>query len=218
MAATTGSTSTRSGSFPSPSLIPVPKSRVPGEPVKIGGLTLTDLAAKTGLTLSYLSRVFRGRKTPRIETLNLIAQAAKLDPGQLLDALNKIPKPVKSKGKSKGSKGSKGRSKKGRPAGERRARRVKGAKGKGAAKKKAGRAVPKPRARKSGSPGSSPAPRRPGKAPGKAPAGLQVKRGERKGSKVVGKRVRKATAQPGGKAGASSESPLFDDLAPTGTD
>lgn len=81
------------------------RDRKPGEPVMVGTKTLTDIHKKTGLTLSYLSRVFRARKTPRIETLNKIAGAAGISAGALLDALNGLEKPKPGKARKAVSKG-----------------------------------------------------------------------------------------------------------------
>jgi hypothetical protein len=77
-------------------VIPPIKTRKPGKPVTIwNGVSLTQIQKKTGLTLSYLSRVFMGRKVPTIKTLNTIAAAVGISPGILLEALNGL-RPTKA--------------------------------------------------------------------------------------------------------------------------
>ncbi|MFB7873762.1 helix-turn-helix domain-containing protein [Nocardia sp. NPDC056064] len=50
------------------------------------GLTLDDLAARTGLTKSYLSKVERGRSTPSIAVAIKVAAALEVEVGQLFAA------------------------------------------------------------------------------------------------------------------------------------
>ena len=44
-----------------------------GSPVSIGGMSLSELSRKTGISVSYLSRVFRGEKMPATATLSQLA-------------------------------------------------------------------------------------------------------------------------------------------------
>ena len=49
-----------------------------------GNLTLKDLAAQTGLSVSYLSDIERGRTTPSLNTLELLAKAFNISVADLL--------------------------------------------------------------------------------------------------------------------------------------
>jgi transcriptional regulator with XRE-family HTH domain len=49
-----------------------------------GGLTLKDLAAQSGLSISYLSDIERGRTTPSINTIESLAKAFNLSVADLL--------------------------------------------------------------------------------------------------------------------------------------
>jgi DNA-binding XRE family transcriptional regulator len=69
--------------------IEVTEARIKGESMlrawrKDRGLTLKQLAEKSGLSVPYLSQLENGQKEPTIDTIKKLARAFKTDPGNLI--------------------------------------------------------------------------------------------------------------------------------------
>lgn len=64
----------------------------PGQPTYVLGtqFTLSDVARATNLSLSHISRVFSGQRTPTVKVARDIATYLGLGVGDLLDELGKI--------------------------------------------------------------------------------------------------------------------------------
>lgn len=77
---------------PPAALDPITEATGPGQPTYVLGTThtLSDVARTTGLSLSHVSRVFAGKRTPTVKAARAIAKCLGVTVEELLHQLESV--------------------------------------------------------------------------------------------------------------------------------